>query len=86
MPREALPPADENEFYLADLEGMQAVTEAGEALGEVSAVEDHGAGIFLVLDGPPERLIPFTKAAVPVVDVAARRITVVPPAEVQAEP
>jgi 16S rRNA processing protein RimM len=84
VPREALPPPEEDEFYLADLEGMQAVTEAGEALGEVSAVQDHGAGIFLVLDGPPERLIPFTKAAVPVVDVAARRIIVVPPAEVQA--
>ena len=86
VPRDALPPPEEDEFYLADLEGMQAVTEAGEPLGEVSAVEDHGAGIFLVLDGPPERLIPFTKAAVPVVDVATRRIVVVPPAEIQAEP
>ena len=85
VPREALPPPEEDEFYLADLEGMQAVSEAGEPLGEVSAVEDHGAGIFLVLDGPPERLIPFTKAAVPVVDLAARRIVVVPPVETQAQ-
>jgi 16S rRNA processing protein RimM len=84
VPREALPPPNEDEFYLADLEGMQAVTEAGEPLGQVSAVEDHGGGTFLVLEGPPERLIPFTKAAVPVVDVPARRITVVLPAEVTA--
>jgi len=81
VPREALPPPEEEEFYLADLEGMAAVTEAGESLGEVRAVEDHGGGAFLVLSGPPERLIPFTRAAVPVVDVAARRLVIVPPAE-----
>ncbi len=80
--RDALPPPEEEEFYLADLEGMAAVTEAGESLGQVAAVEDHGGGAFLVLSGPPERLIPFTRAAVPVVDVAARRLVVVPPAEI----
>ncbi|WP_191085680.1 ribosome maturation factor RimM [Roseococcus microcysteis] len=81
VPREALPPPEEEEFYLADLQGMAAFTEAGESLGEVRAVEDHGGGAFLVLSGPPERLIPFTRAAVPVVDVAARRLVIVPPTE-----
>jgi 16S rRNA processing protein RimM len=87
VPREALPPPeDPEEFYLSDLEGMAAVTEAGASLGRVRSVEDHGAGAFLVLEGPPERLVPFTRAAVPVVDVAARRITVVPPEEILVEP
>ena len=58
------------------------VKKAGLPLGRVRAVEDHGAGAFLVLEGPPERLVPFTRAAVPAVDVGAGRITVVPPAEI----
>jgi 16S rRNA processing protein RimM len=84
VPRSALPPPAEEEFYLADLVGLRAETAAGESLGAVTAVEDHGAGAYLVLGGPPERLIPFTRAAVPVVDLAGRRLVVVPPAEVAA--
>lgn len=87
VPREALPPPeDEEEYYLSDLEGMSAVTIEGQALGRVRAMEDHGAGAFLVLEGPPERLVPFTRAAVPAVDPAARRITVILPAEILVEP
>ncbi|WP_027284147.1 ribosome maturation factor RimM [Rubritepida flocculans] len=85
VPRAALPPPGEEEFYLADLEGLRGETAAGESLGVVTAVEDHGAGAFLVLSGPPERLIPFTRAAVPVVDVAGGRVVVVPPVEVVAD-
>lgn len=82
LPRAALPPPGEEEFYLADLEGLAAWTEAGESLGHVRAVEDHGAGAYLVLTGPPERLVPFTRACVPVVDLVERRLVVVPPVEV----
>lgn len=81
--RDALPPPeDPEEFYLSDLEGLAAFTEGGAPLGRVRAVEDHGAGAFLVLEGPPERLVPFTRAAVPVVDLGAGRITVTPPDEI----
>jgi 16S rRNA processing protein RimM len=38
------------------------------------------------LEGPPERLVPFTSAAVPVVDLAARRIVVALPEEVVVPP
>ena len=86
VPRDALPPPEEEEYYLSDLEGMAAVTAEGAALGRVRAVEDHGAGAFLVLEGPPERLVPFTRAAVPEVDLAARRVTIVLPAEILVEP
>ncbi len=85
VPREALPePEGEDEFYLADLEGLEARAEDGSILGRVRAVEDHGAGAFLVLDD--ERLIPFTKAAVPVVDVAAGHVVVIPPVETEVRP
>jgi len=88
--RDRLPPPDEEEYYLADLIGLRAETEAGEGLGVVRAVEDHGAGAFLVLEGPPgdatERLVPFTRAAVPVVDLAGGRVVVSPPDEIVVPP
>jgi 16S rRNA processing protein RimM len=84
--RASLPAPEEDEFYLADLIGMRAETAAGEALGRVRSVEDNGAGAFLVLDGPPERLMPFTRACVPVVDTAAGRVVVQPPEETAAPP
>ena len=84
--RDRLPPPDEEEYYLADLIGLRAETEAGESLGAVRAVEDHGAGAFLVLEGPPERLVPFTRAVVPVVDLAGGRVVVVLPEEIVVPP
>jgi 16S rRNA processing protein RimM len=81
------PPADPDEFLLCDLEGLAAFAEDGTALGTVRAVEEHGAGPFLVIQGPSgERLLPFTRAVVPVVDIAAGRVTVALPAEVTVEP
>ena len=87
--RDRLPAPAEEEFYLADLIGLLAVTEAGERLGAIRAVEDHGGGPFLVVQGErTEHLLPFTRAVVPVVDVAGGTVTVVPPGEilVAAEP
>ena len=84
--RERLPPpAEEDEFYLADLVGLRAEGAQGTAYGNVLAVEDHGGGPFLILSGPPERLVPFTRIAVPVVDIAGGRVVVEPPAEVLGE-
>jgi 16S rRNA processing protein RimM len=85
--RDRLPPPDDEEFYLVDLIGLPAVTEAGEALGRIRAVEDHGAGTFLIIEGAArEHLLPFTRAVVPVVDIAGGRVTVVPPGEVLVRP
>ncbi|GGC55595.1 ribosome maturation factor RimM [Siccirubricoccus deserti] len=84
--RRQLPPPEPDEFYLADLVGLRAETPAGQPLGAVRAVEDHGAGSFLVLDGPPERLLPFNRAVVPEVDLARGRLVVVPPDEVVVPP
>jgi 16S rRNA processing protein RimM len=80
--RRQLPPPAPDEFYLADLIGLRAETPAGQSLGTVRAVEDHGAGCFIVLDGPPERLLPFSRAVVPEVDLAGGRLVVEPPAEI----
>ena len=85
VPRDALPEPEEDEFYHADLVGLSVelandATGAGTFLGKVRAVYDFGAGTMLeVTDGPTGVvMVPFTKAAVPLVDIAGGRITVAP--------
>jgi 16S rRNA processing protein RimM len=83
-PRSALPALDEEEFYLADLIGLEARDEAGQEIGRVTNVLDYGAGASLEL-APGGRLIPFTKACVPAVSISGGFVTVTPPAEVEAK-
>jgi 16S rRNA processing protein RimM len=81
-PRTSLPPTAEDEFYHADLVGLKALLDGGEQLGKVVAVHDFGAGDMLEISrakGQPV-LVPFTRAAVPVVDIAAGHVVVDPPA------
>uniref|UniRef100_UPI0018DFAFD2 ribosome maturation factor RimM n=1 Tax=Roseomonas rosulenta TaxID=2748667 RepID=UPI0018DFAFD2 len=85
--RDRLPPPEDEEFYLVDLIGLAAVTEGGDVLGTIRAVEDHGAGAFLIIAGAGrEHLLPFTRAVVPLVDIAGGRVTVVPPGEILVRP
>ena len=82
VPRERLPPPAADEFYHVDLIGLAAVTADGTEVGTVVAVHDFGAGDILELAaraGGATIMLPFTDAFVPVVDVAAGRITVAPP-------
>ena len=85
VPRDRLPPpGDEDEFLLADLVGLSVETAAGEAIGTVAAVPNYGGGDLLEIapaGGGPTALLPFTKAFVPLVDVAAGRIVVDAPAD-----
>ncbi len=83
-PRSALPDAEADEFYLADLAGLEARNAAGKVLGTVSAVHDYGGGTSLEIS-PGALLVPFTRIAVPVVDIAAGYVVVAPPAEVIAQ-
>ena len=78
VPRAALPPAGEDEFYHEDLVGLAVAAPDGRTLGEVVAVHDFGAGDVIAwrdTDGA-ERLTPFTRAHVPTVDLAAERLVV----------
>lgn len=80
--RSRLPPPDEEEFYLADLVGLNAVDAEGKTIGTVTVVHDYGAGTSLEIAGETPMIVPFTQACVPDVDVAAGRLVVVPPIEV----
>lgn len=61
VPRSALPPLGEGEYYHADLIGLACESPAGGPLGTVAAVENFGAGDLLDIEGPDGRrsLIPF---------------------------
>ena len=83
VPRDRLPPvADDDTYYHSDLIGLAVVTADGTALGTVKAVLNYGAGDIIEIataDGTPPLMVPFTSAAVPTVDIKAKRIVVVPP-------
>lgn len=81
LPRAALPPPPDDEFYHADLIGLDAVLADGSRLGEIRAVHDFGAGDTLEIARPPAQplMVPFTRPVVPVVDIAAGRIVIDPP-------
>ncbi|MET0294016.1 MAG: ribosome maturation factor RimM [Phenylobacterium sp.] len=85
LPREALPPPEEDEFYLADLIGLVAETPEGERLGLIKAVHDFGAGDLLEIqpDQGPSWWLPFTRDAVPEVRIADGRIVAVRPEEAE---
>jgi 16S rRNA processing protein RimM len=87
VPRDRLPPVeDDDTFYQSDLVGLAAVTPDGAALGAVKAVHNFGAGDIVEIlpaDGGASLMVPFTVEAVPTVDLAGRRIVVVPPAVVE---
>ena len=67
VPRSALPPLDEGEYYHIDLIGLAAVTQAGEPLGTVVAVENFGAGDILEIERPDGKhfMVPMRTEAVP---------------------
>ena len=81
-PRDALPSLPDDEFYHADLIGLAVADTGGAELGHVRAVLNHGAADLLEVHGPGRKttvLVPFTRAIVPTVDLAAGRIVVDPP-------
>jgi len=84
--REKLPTLPDDEFYHADLIGLEAVDTGGQPMGRVIAIHNHGAGDIIELQQAGQkaaRLLPFTMAVVPTVDLHAGRIVVDPPGEVE---
>jgi 16S rRNA processing protein RimM len=80
--RSALPSLPDDEFYHADLIGLAVFDTGGKNLGRVTAVHNHGAGDLLEVSGPGLKtpaLLPFTRAAVPTVDLTAGRVITDPP-------
>lgn len=80
--RDQLPHLPDDEFYYTDLVGLEVFDTGGTSLGHVKSVQNHGASDLLEVHAPGASatvLLPFTKAAVPTVDLSARRIVADPP-------
>ena len=71
---------DEDEFFYADLEGLEAVDTTGRSHGKVTGIFDFGAGDLLELKGPGRRpvLIPFSEWSVLEIDLEAGTMLVDP--------
>ena len=67
VPRSALPPLEDGEYYHADLIGLPVVTSAGEPVGHVAEVENFGAGDVIEIEKPDGKrfMAPMTPTAVP---------------------
>ncbi len=88
VPRSALPDPGEEEYYQADLVGLSAFDGEGAFQGTVKAVQNYGAGDILEIESQEGKLmlLPFTKAAVPEIDIAAGRLVIAPPQETPDQP
>lgn len=71
----------EDEYHVMQLIGCQAVLESGEAFGEVTDVINlPGQDLLAINTAQGEQLIPFVRQLVPTVDIANKKVVVIPPA------
>ena len=79
--RDALPAPQDDEYYHADLVGLEARDRDGARFGKVVAVQDFGAGDLLEIELASRRtvFVPFTKAIVPEVDLGLGHLVIDPP-------
>jgi 16S rRNA processing protein RimM len=68
VPRSALPPLGEGEYYHHDLLGLPCMSTDGSVVGEVVAIDNFGAGDILEIAKPDGKrfMVPMTERAVPV--------------------
>jgi 16S rRNA processing protein RimM len=79
--RSALPAPETGEFYHADLVGLAVEDDSGAEIGRVRGVQNFGAGDLIEIEDADGdlRFVPFTTDAVPIVDIAGKRMVVRPP-------
>lgn len=84
-PKSALPETvGEDEFYISELIGLRAEGVNGEVLGAVKGVADFGAGDIVEISMETgSLLVPFTKEAVPLVDIKGGRVVIDPPSFIE---
>ena len=74
VPRSALPPPAQGEYYWSDLEGLEARAKDGTVLGRVDHFRSTPAGSVVVIQGEREHWVPFVRDRIVSVDLEAGRI------------
>lgn len=79
--RDALPATGEDEFYHADLIGLEAFDNEGRMVGKVAAIHNFGASdvIEIIRADGDGVMLAFTRETVPVIDIAGGRIEIAVP-------
>jgi 16S rRNA processing protein RimM len=86
LPRARLPAREEDEWYVADLIGLDAVDRQGASVGKIVAVHNFGAGDIIEVapaSGEANLLVSFTETTVPEIDIEGGRIVLVLPEELE---
>ena len=80
-----MPEPETDEFYHQDLIGLRVERTDGVTVGTIKGVENYGAGPLLEIETVPDipdletiALVPFTREAVPEVDLGAGFIVIDP--------
>jgi 16S rRNA processing protein RimM len=74
------PGIDDDDYHVLQLIGCAAYLESGEVIGEVTDVINlPGQDLLAIKTDTGEILIPFVHQLVPTVDIAARKVVVIPP-------
>ncbi len=74
------PGLDEDDYHVLQLIGCKAYLVDGDEFGEVTEVLNlPGQDVLVIKSESAETLIPFVRQLVPIVDIKARRMTVIPP-------
>lgn len=74
------PGIDEDDYHVLQLIGCKAYLVDGDEFGEIAEVLNlPGQDVLVIKNKDGETLIPFVRQLVPVVDIAAKRLTVIPP-------
>jgi 16S rRNA processing protein RimM len=74
------PGIDEDDYHVLQLVGCKAFLIDGDEFGTVTDVLNlPGQDVLAIKSADGEVLIPFVRQLVPVVDIKARRMTVIPP-------
>jgi 16S rRNA processing protein RimM len=72
--------SDEDDYHVLQLIGCAAVLESGESFGEVTDVINlPGQDLLAIATKDGEKLIPFVRQLVPTVDIANKKVVVIPP-------
>ena len=79
------PGIDEDDYHVLQLIGCKAYLVDGDEFGEVAEVLNlPGQDVLVIKSESGETLIPFVRQLVPIVDISARRLVVIPP-EIEGE-